>query len=447
MPIVSEYDPSRAPHCAPSQPIATVLKRAVDGGHLSDANPVAVFYDVAQFTAECKALVAAFPSSTLHGFAVKACPIVGILRAAAAAGMGGECASEGEVALCVAAGLPPERIVFDSPAKTDTHLVAAISSALHINADSFDEVERIDSILRTRCITHPNAPRPVVGLRINPQTGAGTIAMTSTAGAANKFGVPLRERRAEIIAVFELYEFLSCVHVHVGSQGCSPEALIAGIEAAVELADEINTKAPNRVTAIDIGGGLSVDYGNGNATVLAYDEYVQLLRDRVPRLFHYRIITEFGRRLSARTAFIAARVQAIKTSGRKRYLVCHAGADLLVRPVYAPDKWRNRIEVRSPRGTIKSPGPTAKFDVAGPLCFSGDIIGTDRVLPEPQIGDIVVILDSGAYTLAMYSRHTSQLVPPVYGYGRGLGLDLLKKRETLEDLVRFWGGDPSLLNR
>lgn len=86
--------------------------------------------------------------------------------------------------------------------------------------------------------------------------------------------------------------------------------------------------------------------------------------------------------------------------------------------------------------------PLLEQDIAGPLCFSGDIFATGRLLPRCEPGDWLVVLDSGAYTLSMYSRHTSQLLPPVYGFrwsNTGMGqFELLKEEESLEHLVQFW---------
>lgn len=416
-----------------SVPIGSVLKRALSKGYLSDAAPRAVFFDLDAFTAECKALINAFPRNSLHGFAVKACPVVGVVRAAYLAGMGGECASEGEVAICLAAGIPPSKIIFDSPAKTDTILLDGLKKGVHINADNFDEIEQIDTLMGVHGIKQAS-----VGLRINPQIGSGTISMTSTAGLSNKFGVPLREKRAEVIAMFELYSFLTCVHVHVGSQGVSPQQLVDGAVCAVQLADEVNARVSGRITTIDIGGGLSVDYGGDTKPqVITFSQFAEMLPDSLSK---YRVMTEFGRRLAAPVGWIAAKVQAVKSSGPKRYIICHAGADLCLRAAYAAEKWRHEIELRDAKGALKD-GPTVgKFDVAGPLCFSGDIIGTDREYQQPEAGDIMIIRDAGGYTLGMYSRHTSQLVPAMYGYRRVGELQVLKKQETLDELVKFWGG-------
>lgn len=352
--------------------------------------------------------------------------------------VGAECASIAELALAKAANIPSSSTIFDSPAKTDDHLRYAIQHGVHVNADSFEELARIENMLNT--ITTTTATNnPSIGLRVNPQLGTAEIAETFTAAAACKFGEPLRESYDDIIAAYLRYPFLNTVHVHVGSQGCHMDVLVAGAKAAVELARKVNHKAPGRVTQIDIGGGLSVDYwSDGQGT--SFEQFAQLLKEQVAGLFDFRILTEFGRRIAADSAFIAARVQSVKRSGGKVFVVCHVGADLLVRPVYQREKWGHRIEIYDAQGNLRT-GATTTVDIAGPICFAGDVIARDRKLPMPQVGDFVVVRDTGAYTMSMYCRHTSQLVPAVYGFEEDEPgkLRTLKKQESLEDVMRFWG--------
>jgi diaminopimelate decarboxylase len=423
--------------------INEALSRAVAAGHVSDDIPAAFFYDMTAFTAQCRALVSAFPPTALHGFAIKACPVVGVVRAACAAGLGAECASVGEVAVALAAGIAAADVVFDSPVKTDAHLRYALSRGVHVNADSVEEVGRIAAVRAG--LGHGVGEGSVVGLRVNPQVGSATIAETFTASASSKFGVPLAEARGSAVGAFREHPFMSCVHVHVGSQGCAVDVLVAGVVAAVELADEINATvgggSPRRVTSIDIGGGLSVDY-DGDESGPTFEEYGAALRAAVPRLFErYRVVTEFGRKLAAKAGWVAARVQHVKEAGGRVISLGHAGADVFMRPVYVGSKWRHRLRVMGASGAAEKGGPRVALDVAGPLCFSGDLLAVGRALPRPAAGDWVVVLDAGAYTLSMLNRHTSQLVPPVYGYWSGepgRKTETLMKGETLEELVRFW---------
>jgi diaminopimelate decarboxylase len=160
-----------------------------------------------------RSLLLAFPESSKHCFAVKSCPIVKVVAAAARAGLGAECASIGEVAIALAAGLDPGDIVFDSPAKTNQQLRFCLAKGVHINADNLDEIAEIASIVGGeggRGFTSSS----VVGLRINPQTGSSSMLDLFTSASSSKFGAPLKETRSQVIQAFDRYPFLTCIHVH-----------------------------------------------------------------------------------------------------------------------------------------------------------------------------------------------------------------------------------------
>lgn len=416
--------------------ISRVLSHAVSVGKLSDEHPISLFYDLDAFRSNCKSLISSFPSSTLHGFALKAAPFPVLLRQVSHLGIGGECASISELAICQAAGLSSDKIIYDSPAKTNSHLRKAFKHGVHVNADCLEELSRMNQIFQS---TQFLSNQSTVGLRVNPQVGDSDISETFTASKSSKFGTPLKEQRDEIIKAFNDFKFLSAIHIHVGSQGCSMDVLIQGIKEAVDLADEINeTYQDERVKMIDIGGGLSTNYW-GDEEVTSFEQLSVQILNHVPGLYRYKIITEFGRRIAAKTAFIAARVQSVKQSGGKTYVITHVGADMLLRAVYQPKKWGHRIEVYDPEGNKKTDNVT-DVQVAGPLCFSGDIIAVDRPLPIPNEGDYIVVRDTGAYTMSMHCRHTNQLMPGVYGFENDNleSLHMIKRPETIEDVVAMW---------
>ncbi|GJQ13698.1 hypothetical protein GpartN1_g5489.t1 [Galdieria partita] len=418
-----------------------VIQCALKKGILSETTPKAFIYHLEQLQNTWKQLFEAFPPKTLHTFALKACPVKGILSLAFSCGFGAECASIGEVYLAKSFGCPPGKIVFDSPVKTSEDLKLALNDGIYINADNFQELEKIQHLLRQ----NDELSKKVevrVGLRVNPQIGSGLIQETSTASAHSKFGVPLKEKREEIIECFEKYWFLQGLHVHVGSQGCTWELLEQGIRAVVDLFVQLEQLFPGRVKTIDMGGGLSADY-DGLSQGASFAEYVSRLGKVVPELFDssLQLITEFGRRLCAKAAIFVSRVEYTKQVGDRNIVSSHIGADNFLRPVYLPKNWKHRILVLDKQGEEKKwdryENPMIEQDIVGPLCFSGDVFATGRLLPRCEVGDWLVVLDSGAYTLSMYSRHTSQRVPAVYGFHVQL-FQLLKKEESLEDLVKFW---------
>lgn len=433
------------------------ISAAIRTGRLSsESAPLAAFVDLDGLEANVQALGRAFsralPPGTpvLHAFAVKAHSEIPMLRELHDMGMGCEVASEGELAQALAAGVPPHMIVFDSPAKSRSELVWAISAGVSVNADSFQELDRITEILssaeeRTADSCNPAVPGEargsVFGVRINPQSGLGAIAAMSTAGKHSKFGIPLRDsgNRERLVSAFLNRPWLSRVHAHVGSQGV-PVALAAdGIAAIVEFADEVNRRAKrSQVTSIDIGGGISVDFSREDPFT-DWDGYVKELRERVPRLFsgEFGIITEFGRGVLAKFGWIAAFVEYTKVADGRAIAITHAGAQVATRTTFMPEAWPIRVEARDPQGALLTGAPVMS-DIAGPCCFAGDLVASERPLPPITPGDIVTLLDTGAYYASTGFRYNSLLEPGIYGIrrcGDELNFSTIRAPETLETLL------------
>ncbi len=188
---------------------------------------------------------------------MKAAPLVPVLRLLADEGLGAEVASPGELALARAAGVPPDRIVLDSPAKTPAELREALALGLAINVDNREELARLDAL-----VGRVPGPAPRIGIRVNPQVGGGSIGALSTATETSKFGVALRDEGARQWLVRACAErpWLTRLHAHVGSQGCPPELLAAGVRATYELAEEIDRTVggtvgePGHLPAVAGGG-------------------------------------------------------------------------------------------------------------------------------------------------------------------------------------------------
>ena len=117
----------------------------------------------------------------------------------------------------------------------------------------------------------------------------------------------------------------------------------------------------------------------------------------------------------------------------------HVGADLFLRKCYNPDDWHHHITVVDKNGKLKTGTDINKYIVAGPLCFAGDVIARDLELPVVEEGDYILIHDTGAYTLSMWSRYNSRQMPKVIGYSTEHDtFEIIKGRETKEDLFAFW---------
>ncbi|MER5929694.1 diaminopimelate decarboxylase [Streptomyces sp. NPDC002054] len=398
--------------------------------------------DVAGIRASAAALQTAFaralPAGTpvLHAFAVKAAPLVPVLALLADAGLGCEVASPGELALARAAGVPAERTVLDSPAKTPAELREALALGIAVNIDNRQELERLDALVGSG----PGGPRSPLGLRINTQTGAGSIGSTSTATATSKFGIPLRDEgaRAWLVRACLDRPWLTRLHTHAGSQGVPPARMAEGVRELHALAEEINAAAGRRqIDTLDIGGGLPVNFASDDETP-TYAEYVAELRAAVPGLFsgRYGLVTEFGRALLAKNGLVLAMVEYTKTSGGRPIALTHAGVQVATRTVYAPGSWPVRILPYDAKGSPLTGEPVAQ-DIAGPACFSGDLLAENRPLPRLSPGDLIGVPDTGAYFFTAHYGYNSLPRPPVYGFTvtDGVHFTLARPAQTISALL------------
>ncbi|AUX25704.1 uncharacterized protein SOCEGT47_062530 [Sorangium cellulosum] len=148
------------------------------------------------------------------------------------------------------------------------------------------------------------------------------------------------------------------------------------------------------------------------------------------------LITELGRWVQAGCGFAVSRVEYVKKDAAGRTAILHLGADFLLRRAYHPEDWHHDFVALDPDAAPKA-GPLSPCTLGGPLCFGGDVLARDLLLPDLSPGDLVLIRDTGAYTLSMWSRHCSRGIPAVLGVD-GDDLRVLRERERPEDVVAFW---------
>ncbi|MEU8999070.1 diaminopimelate decarboxylase [Streptomyces caniferus] len=423
------------------------VQAAVAHGLVGPGEPVAGLLDIAGIRRSAAELRAAFEefaapgTPVLHAFAVKAASLVPVLRLLAQEGLGCEVASPGELALARAAGVPVERTVLDSPAKTLAELREALALGIAVNADNAEELARIDALMAS-------APsRAPIGLRVNPQIGGGSIGAMSTATDTSKFGVGLRDEgvREWVVQAFLARPWLTRLHAHVGSQGMPLELMAAGVRALFDLAEEINEKAGRQqIDTLDIGGGLPVNFSS-DATTPTYREYAALLHATVPGLLsgRYGIVTEFGRSLLAKHGTVLARVEYAKSAGGRPIAVTHAGAQVATRTVFVPEAWPIRVAAYDAEGRPKTGAPVAQ-DIAGPCCFAGDLVAENRPLPRLAADDHAALLDTGAYYFSTHFAYNSLPRPGIYGYAADpdgtVRFATVRTPQTLEELTAESGG-------
>ncbi|CAK9030732.1 Diaminopimelate decarboxylase (DAP decarboxylase) (DAPDC) [Durusdinium trenchii] len=451
VPPLTSAPPSLSPSaafCAKSgggscaAPLAAAVRQGLFDGEEEEV-PLCVFYDLDLFDAHLATLKEAFGSTVQHRMAIKACPLSRLMRYAYERwGFGVECASMGEVKLALEhCQIPASMLVFDSPAKTRKELQFALDQKIHTNLDNFVEYQRAKELLaakattaKTQTATGLGPEMGVVGLRINPLVGAGQIEALSVSTPESKFGVPVTELE-KIRAAFRESPWLTCLHIHIGSGGMGLVVLTQGIRVLVDTAKDLNGSLGRRqISVLDIGGGLPANYASDRmdeGPVPNFSQYAKHLKEQIPELFsgEFQVITEFGQALFAKMGFLASRIEWLKGSEEKPIVVSHFGADLCLRQAYTTQHPRRLEAYKADGSAFETEGePESKRRkrclVAGPLCFQGDVVSKDALLPaELKEGDLLVMKDAGT------PNATSESVEFVE----------IKPRETMQQLYDFWG--------
>jgi diaminopimelate decarboxylase len=425
------------------QTISKVAEAALRDNLLSDRNPAAVFFDLWKYEEQLRELSGAFPTGTLHAIALKANPVVSILRIAAEKGFGAECASMGELLIAKKAGFESRTIVYDSPTKTIDEIRYALDENIFLNIDNEQELNRVYQLISNG----QSFKAGTIGLRINPGLAPEDFnhafseneKKTVTGLKSSKFGVLIDQAEKILSSNPQFKDIITGLHVHIGSQYCPIEMVVAGIKKIVQMAEVLNERNGYHISTIDIGGGLPVQYRDSDRAI-GFEKFSAILHSEIPELFHYKIITEFGRAVFANSGWVISKVEYTKSvrdeSDREHNIaLVQIGGDMFLRTVYAD--WYHDILVLDKHGALKSGKPELQ-SIAGPLCFSGDMISKNRLLPPTQAGDWIVIRDAGAYTFSMWSLFNSRAFPPIYGYDKDLSISLLKKGQLPDDAASFW---------
>jgi diaminopimelate decarboxylase len=263
-------------------------------------------------------------------------------------------------------------------------------------------------------------------LRVNPNIDARSHPHISTGLQSNKFGIAIGDVR-ELSRSVRSRDGLDIVglHVHVGSQIVDLEPLRRAAEALVSLAAELRDDGI-AIDHLDLGGGLGISY-EGQPVPEATDYAAALLP--AVRDSGLAVILEPGRAIVGPSGVLVARVIDVKPqAGGKLFVILDAGMTELIRPMLY--NAFHRIEpVHHVNGR-----PETICDVVGPLCESSDTLGRDRKLPEPRVGDLMAILDAGAYASVMASNYNRRTMPAEVMVDKGT-VSVIRRRQTIDDLL------------
>ena len=354
-------------------------------------------------------LKSAFPDDTLHAIAVKTNSSKDVLSNIANNGCGSEAASLEEVLIAVDAGIPPDKIVFDSPVKTKMEIEYCHRNlpGIIVNANSIQELERYPKDFSGR-----------LGLRINPLVKTAAPKMWDVSKKASKFGVEITNKK-NILKAFLNYTQLEGIHIHVGSGINDYSQNVVAIKKVVDLAHEINSlrksnKIKSEIKWIDIGGGIDFSNTSGEHSPI---DFVNQIQEQCQLFDHFKVITEFGKFVHRDNSFVISDIEYILEStdtNHPKTALIHVGADLFLRKVYSDLPIEYPFFIIKP--VRKGNKETGMYNIAGPLCFSGDFLYKNIECETIQEGDKFVIQEIGANTLSMWSQHCNRKKPLLIVY-------------------------------
>jgi diaminopimelate decarboxylase len=336
-------------------------------------------------------------------YAMKANSNQAVIRTLAALGAGADVVSGGELRRALAAGIPPEKIMFSGIGKTAAELALAVDEGiLCVNVESEAELELLSSIAAAKGRT------AAVSVRVNPDVDPRTHAKIATGKAENKFGIPISRARAVYAQAAKLPGLaVTGVDMHIGSQIIE---LTPFDDAFALLSDFVRAlRADGHVIShIDLGGGLGIPYREDNEPPPHPQAYADVVK-RATRDLDCMLIFEPGRLIVGNAGILVTRVLYLKQGEAKTFVIVDAGMNDLIRPTL--------YEAHHELQPLREPSPDAPrvvADVVGPVCESGDFLARGRDMAAPRAGDLIAVMTAGAYGAVQAGTYnTRPLVPEV----------------------------------
>jgi diaminopimelate decarboxylase len=383
-------------------------------------------YSTATLTRHYRVFAEAFADvPSLVCYAVKANSNQAVIATLARLGAGADVVSGGELCRALAAGVPPDRIMFSGIGKTADELAAALdSNILCINVESEPELDLLSAIAAAKGRTAQ------VSVRVNPDIDAKTHAKIATGRAENKFGIPISRARDVYAHAAKLPGIhVAGVDMHIGSQITE---LSPFDNAFALLSDFVRMLRGDGhvISHVDLGGGLGIPYREDNDPPPDPSAYAEVVK-RATRGLDCRLIFEPGRLIVGNAGILVTRVLYLKRGEAKAFVIVDAAMNDLIRPTL----YDAHHDIRP----VAEPGPGARrtvADVVGPVCESGDFLALDRDLVEPASGDLLAVMSAGAYGAVQAGTYNSRpLVPEVLV--RDGEWALVRPRLEVDQLIRL----------
>ena len=347
-------------------------------------------------------------NNALHAIAIKTNPHPEVLKRIVSMGFGLEAASLEEIHLALKAGISTDKLVFDSPVKTRKEIEFCNTlNGLRLNVNCLEELDRI-----------PNNSNFKLGIRINPLVNTNSPDIYSVSKNESKFGVPIYERENILKAVLEYP--VEQLHIHSGSHMLDLDAAVLAVRSLIDLAKDANlllekNNIDRRIKCLDIGGGLAAEKLTDSKSKM--QSYIEKLKLSCPELWDFEMISEFGQWVYFYTGFAFSKVEYQLTRGDSNIAFIHLGADYLMRDAYVKPRKIDFVLLSSD-GNEKKSNQLIPFDIAGPLCFAGDFVDKEVLLPSVEEHDWLGLIGTGSNSYGLWSRHCTRTIPKVVGFSK-----------------------------
>jgi diaminopimelate decarboxylase len=359
-------------------------------------------------------------------YAMKANGNLAVLKLLARMGAGADTVSEGEIRKALAAGIPPERIVFSGVGKSDAELAFAVDKGIYqINIETEGELEALNRIAIAK------GRRQAAVFRVNPDVGAGGHAKITTGSLANKFGVSFGEAERLYARASQMDGInMLGLAVHIGSQIKDLHELEAAFIRMRELTEELRGSGHD-VERLDLGGGLGIPYElpidleHGPDLIEAYAKMIE----RTLGNLGVELGFEPGRIIVGNAGLLLTKVLHINPRPAKTFLVVDAAMNDLIRPAMY-EAYHEIWPINAASETTQR----ISYDVVGPVCESGDTFTADRSLPVCAPGDLIAFMTAGAYGAAMASSYNQRLLVPEVLVDEDR-YAIVRPRQSYEDLI------------
>lgn len=343
------------------------------------------------------------PNFHVH-YAVKACATPEVLREIAAAGLGADCVSGGEITRSAEHGFSADKIVYAGVGKSNWEIETALDLGIAMfNVESLEELEVINNIASARC----KVAR--VAFRINPNVDAHTHKKITTGLNENKFGLAMEDmipaiHRAQTLSNIEFVG----LHFHIGSQITTTAPFEALCHRINELTAQLEAEGIH-CSNINVGGGYGVDYQHPDENPIPdFQAYFDTFKKHLNLAANQHLHFELGRSVVAQCGSLITRVLYVKKGHSKQFAIVDAGMTDLIRPALydAFHLPQNLTAIETGRSDYET------YDIVGPICESSDVFNKDFQLPRTLRGDLIAFRTAGAYGEIMASQYNCRPMPP-----------------------------------